>query len=253
MSSYRCPLCGANHKDTAERCRLCGQSLAPGTVATAPPRATAPPPRAQRGIKGVVLIGVGLVAALIAGAVLFGLLQNDRQVQKAKDLVTGVADGWTPQAEPEGRFVVDMPGVRTRAATAFAGATDGNLTAWQASVGDDTEVLVGWAKVTPPMSNGKITDAAAIQWLQDTVLQQWADTNHAVNDSEAKGEEAYVGGLPAVSLHSTRPAFLVKGKEAFGHVALVLRHDTLYVIQVLSIYKEQTQLGRMAASFVPTA
>jgi hypothetical protein len=251
MSSYRCPICGANHKSTAERCRLCGQSLAPGAVASAPPK-VATTIRTQRGIKGVVLIGVGLVVALLAGAVLFGQLNNDRQVQRAKDLVSGTADGWTTQVEAEGRFQVELPGVRTRAVTTFAGTDDGNLTAWQAAIGDDTEVLVGWAKVTPPLQDGKISDSKAVEYLRTTVLQRWADANGVVSDTETRGQEIRFGGLPGLTQRTLRPAFTVKGKEAFGHVALVLRNDTLYVLQVLTIYKEQTQLSRMVGTFIPT-
>src|SRR5690606_10843475 len=165
MSTYRCPLCGASHKDDAERCRLCGQSLKADTVAVAPPRATTGPVRAQRGIKGVVLIGLGLVIALGAVAVAFGLVQENKQVRQAKELVTGPVDGWSTQEDHEGRFRVDLPGTRTRSLMPVAGADDGTVTAWAASVGDDTDLVAGWGTVTPPLTDGVISAPIATQYL----------------------------------------------------------------------------------------
>jgi hypothetical protein len=251
MSSYRCPLCGANHKDAAERCRLCGQSLAPGAVDTAP-RSAVKPVRAKRGIKGVVLIGLGLVLALIIGALAFGLLRADRQVKMAQDLVTGTADGWSTQVESEGHFQVDMPGTRTRSTTTFAGTDDGNLTAWQSSVGDDTETLVGWGTVTPPLTDGTISHPLAVQYLRETVLPRWA-LAHGIEEKTGEFQEASIGGLPAVVAKTVQPQLKVKGKEAFAHMAVALRGTRLYVLQVLTIYKDTPQLERMANTFVPTA
>jgi hypothetical protein len=251
MSSYRCPLCGANHKDAAERCRLCGQSLAPGAVDTAP-RAVAKPVRAKRGIKGVVLIGLGLVFALLAGGLAFGLLRADRQVKMATDLVTGTADGWSTQAENEGQFQVDLPGTRTRSAATFAGTDDGNITAWQSSVGDDTEVLAGWGTVTPPLTDGKVSNPLAIQYLKETVIPRWA-VAQGIEEKTGEFQEGTIGGLPAVMVETVQPQLKVKGKEAFAHVAVVLRGTRLYVLQVLTIYKDTPQLNRMANTFVPTA
>lgn len=250
MSSYRCPLCGANHKDAAERCRLCGQSLAPGAVDAAP-RAVAKPVRAKRGIKGVVLIGLGLVVALLVGALAFGVLKADRQVRMAQDLVTGTADGWSTQAEAEGQFQVDLPGTRTRSAATFAGTDDGTITAWQSSIGDDTEVLAGWGTVTPPLTDGKISNALAVQYLKETVIPRWAVTN-GVGEKTGLFREGTIGGLPAVSVETVQPQLKVKGKEGFAHVAVALRGTRLYVLQVLTIYKDTPQLERMANTFVPT-
>jgi hypothetical protein len=252
MSSYRCPVCGANHKDGAERCRLCGQSLAPGTVAAATPKSVARPARAQRGIKGVVLIGIGLIAGLIALAVLFGVLKDDRQVQKAKDLVSGQADGWSTQVEDEGHFEVALPGTRTRSTTAWAGTDTGTITAWQAAIGDDTEILAGYGHVTPPLKDGTISPALAQQYLRDTVAERWAAAN-GYTEATATMREGFVGGLPTLVIHTTQDRMKIKGKDAFAHFAMILRNDTIYVLQVVSIYKDVPQLERMVSSFVPTA
>src|SRR3954452_18125007 len=101
MSRYRCPRSGARHKHDADRCRVCGQSMTPGAVAVHT-QDVAQPLRSARGIKGLVLIGLGLVIAVVAGALAFGVAQDNPAIRKAKGLVTESADGWTALAEDEG-------------------------------------------------------------------------------------------------------------------------------------------------------
>jgi hypothetical protein len=250
MSTHRCPLCGANHKEEAEFCRLCGQSLAPGSVATVT-RSVATPVHATRGTKGMVLIGLGLVVAVLVAAVVFGVVRDNAQIRKAKELVTGEADGWTPQVDDLGKFTVALPGSRTREVLANPATDDRKLTAWHADLGDDTTVLVGWGKVTAPLVNGVIAAPAAYRYLRETVVPRWQAAGNLTTDFVTV-EETGVGGLPAVAVRTTQARLALNGRDAYGSMVFALNGNTLYVLQVLSIYKDMPQLSRMASSFTVT-
>ena len=142
-SRNRRPLCGANHKSDAERCRLCGQSLAPGALGLNN-KQVVQPVRTARGTKGMLLVGIGLVLAVLVIALAFGVVQANSQLRKAKDLVVGEADGWTTQVDERGVFSVDLPGDRRPVTTDYPGADDGKLSGWEAVVGNDTDLVVGW-------------------------------------------------------------------------------------------------------------
>jgi hypothetical protein len=258
MSKYRCPLCGANHKNDAERCRLCGQSLAPGSVSQTP-RGVSQPVRAQRGIKGIILIGLGLVLTLAVGAVVFGQVNENNQIRKAKDLVSGSSDGWSAQEEAEGQFTVDLPSPRTRidlhgTATATA-VDDGKLTGWQTSTGEDTGVpndtvmLAAWGTVSPPLKNDEITSAAAMQYLNETVVTRWAVANGLNPAADLVLHEATLGGLPAIVAQSTQARSRLGTRDAFVQTVFALKGTTLYMLDVTSVLKDAPQFMRMANSF----
>jgi hypothetical protein len=252
MSKYRCPVCGASHKSEAERCRLCGQSLLPGAMAADVPRSVAGPARKQRGMKGVVLIGIAIVLALGAAALFFGVVHEDSQIRKARGFVTGEVDGWSPQIDDEGRFRVELPGTPTRSTGAFAGTDSGSITAWQSSLGDDTQVRAGWGTVTPPLTDGVISTPIALQYLRETVVPRWAAAN-GLEMGDLQVTEVGLGGLPAVRVRTLQSDLKVTGKDAFGQLVVALDGTRLFVIDEVSIYKDATQLDRMASSFSLTA
>jgi hypothetical protein len=250
MSKYRCPLCGATHKDPADRCRLCGQSMAPGGVATST-QPVAQSVRAQRGIKGTVVIGLGLVLGVLVLAIVFGVARENTQIRKAKDLVVGEADGWTTQVDDQGKFSVELPGTRTRESEPSAATDDHKITAWHASLGDDGQVTVGWGKVSPALTNGVLATPAAYLYLRETVVPRWLAGNGLTSDFVTTQEGA-AAGLPAVTLHTTQARLKFGGQDAYGHLTFALNGTTLYVLQVVTIYKDVPQLTRMVASFAVT-
>lgn len=251
MSKYRCPLCGATHKDQAERCRLCGQSMAPGAVATTVSR-PAEPVRAARGTKGVVLIGAGLVMAVLGVAVVVGVVQANRQIRVAEDLVIGPADGWTVQTDEEGGFAVELPGTRTRESEVAAVTDDGRATAWTAELGDDAELKVAWGEVAPAYTDGAPVRPAAIRYLRDTTVARWLAGNR-LDTTFVTVDEGGAGGLPAVTVRTTQARLALQGREAYSRATFALDGTRLYVLQVVTIYRDAPQLDRMVASFRPGA
>jgi hypothetical protein len=211
----------------------------------------AQPVRAARGTKGLVFIGLGLVVAVLVAAVVFGLARENTQIRKARDLVTGEADGWTTQADDLGKFTVILPGTRTREVLMHPATDDRRVTAWHADLGDDTAVSVGWGKVSPPLVNGVLAPPAAYRYLRDTVVPRWMAANGVADDFVTVDETA-AGGLPAVTVHTTQARLKHKGQDAYGALTFALNGPTLYILQVLSIYRDSPQLGRMVGSFAVT-
>jgi hypothetical protein len=250
MSTHRCPLCGAAHKQDEDHCRLCGQSLAAGSVATAT-QPTSIARRSTRGTKGVFLIGVGLVLAVVVTALVFDMVRENASLRQARDLVTGPADGWSIQTDDDGGFEMELPGVRTRAVIQVPGPDDGRVTAWQSTLGTDIELFAGWGQVSPPLADGARRSPVATQYLRDTVAARWM-AGYGLVDEHVTMTEATVAGRPALRLQTTRSRLSVQGRDAYGHVTFILDNSTLYVLQVVTIYKDAPQLTRMARSFTLT-
>ena len=270
MPNYRCPICGANHKKLIPNCRLCGQNMSGEFIPTGPPpQATTSASMLvgnQGGTKGVFLLGAALVIVLVVAAVIFGVARSNSVVESGKNLFVKNADGWTPQSEPDdkqgppatgasndiGHFVVDLPGDRIHEEVPFSATKSGKITAWTAKVGKDTKIQVGWGKVTPPTPGagpqGTSPDPGpTIRNFLKQISLAWAAQN-ALTDLTYKQSEASIAGQPAYLISSISPKFKLDGKDAFGWLGLTLKGDTLYVIQVLSIYGDAPQFDRVAGT-----
>ena len=156
MAKYRCPSCGAAHKEPPATCRLCGYVM-DGSVATAisGPTAAAPPPE-NRSALGLAVIGIVVVLVLGIGALVLHVSSGNATVTKAIDKLPGTGStptGWKVVTDAAGGFTVQLPPDPTTTSVAFPGADNGQLTGWQATVGDapqvDTILYVIYGKVHP--------------------------------------------------------------------------------------------------------
>lgn len=265
MSKYRCPICGAVHKQYQPNCRLCGQSLASENIPVAGPTA-ATPQGSSSSIKGIFFIGAGVVLLLLIGAVAFGVVQSNRAIETAKEVVLDQnTDGWstlvcategasteaTPTCTvPEGQaFSVELPGDRTKSNTPFALAEGQKMETWSTSIGDDTQLEVIFAPVTDP-STGLAPDpkdALAIQrigdaWLAGEGLTREVDNTGA---SDVKVDETTFRGHPALIITTPSTEVTLNGQDAYLQTMLVQRGDVLFVVQTTSIYKGAEQFDRM--------
>jgi hypothetical protein len=60
------------------------------------------------------------------------------------------------------------------------------------------------------------------------------------------------GGVPGVTVRTTQPRVTLDGQEAYAFITFGLNTKTLYVLRVVSIYKEADQPDRLLNSFVVT-
>lgn len=275
MPNYRCPICGANHKKMVPNCRLCGQNMSGEFIPTGPPPSagsTTAMVGNQGGTKGVMLIGLAVVALLGLAGIAFGVVRSNQVVEKVRNIAVTPVDGWTPQSEPDakqgppsssasgeiGHFVVELPGDRVHEDVAFSATKTGKISVWTAKIGTDTKIQVGWGKVVPPTpgpgtNGGTAPDqSATIHNYLKNLAEQWAAQNNLQGDA-VKATETSFGGQPAYVINSISPKFKLGDKDAFGWLGLTLKGDTLYVVQVYSIYGDAPQFDRVVNTFQITA
>jgi hypothetical protein len=256
MTMYRCPICGANHKQQIANCRLCGQNMSGemipvGTVHVAAPIQT------KGGIKGIVFLAVGAVVLIVAAAVGLGLVRSNSVIEGAKNAVVGNdADGWTVQADAAGRYSIQLPGNRTNETVDFPSTDNGKLNIWTAKVGNDIVLHVGFGPVTPPAATtgaggSVIPQTATLQLFLQQLAAKWMAQN-GLTDQLVTTAETGIGGLPAYTVRSNAAKFTLNTQDAYMQAAFMLRGTTLYVIETTSIYKDAEQLDRMAGTFKPS-
>jgi hypothetical protein len=234
----------------------------------------APPPvSAKGGVKGLVVIGLGLVFLLIIAAVGLGLVRSQQVETAASKIIGKHTDGWTIQTEPDdkapggstagsssvGHFSVELPGDRTRETIDFPVTNDKKLVVWTAKIGNDTTLQAGSGTVTPPPpgemkdKDGKVTGTFPDQnptkqlFLRE-LAQTWMSTNgvRAVNVSESN---SFFGGMPAYTIKATIPTTKLNDKDAYSQLAFGLSGDKLYVLIVTSVDRQADQLDKMMSTF----
>jgi hypothetical protein len=267
MSTYRCPICGANHKDNVSQCRLCGADMTGRPLPVETGMHAPPPVSTKGGVKGLVLIGLGLVLLLIVAAVGLGFVRSQAVETAATKIIGKHTDGWTIQTEPDdkapggstaasgsvGHFSVELPGDRTRETIDFSGPTDGKLVVWTAKIGDDTKLQAGWGTIVPPAPgggpNGTFADQGPTRqlFLKD-LAAKWM-TSNGVRSTLVTESNAFFGGLPGYVVKATTPTAKIKDKDAYAQVAFGINGDKLYVLIVTSIYKDADQLDKMMSTF----
>jgi len=250
MSKYRCPICGAAHKEQVANCRLCGQNMSPNAI-PAYQQDVKQEIHTDKSIKGVALIGLGLVAAIILGAVIFGVVRPTKQLQQASDLITGERhDGWATSTSESGKFVVDLPGEVTQETITLAVTDTGKLNGAVAYVplksSPDTVLTVGSGPITLPTS--PMSGPAAVTFLKETIGPKWAAANN-LEQVYVDITETAVAGYPAILFSTPTAKLKLNGKDAFAQGAFVLKGSTLYLIQTISIYKDAEQQSHMLSTF----
>jgi hypothetical protein len=268
MSKYRCPICGAVHKQYQPNCRLCGQSLSGESIPVTAPKA-ATPASTNTSIKGVFFIGAAVVLVLLVGAVVFGVVQSNRTIESAKELVLNDnTDGWSPLVcvvegattettptctVPQGQgFSVELPGDRTKSNTPFTPAEGQKMQTWSTTISDDILLEVVFAPVIDPATgapadpkNELALDNLADEWLKTKGLSRDVD---ATGSSEVKVTETTFRGHPALLVSTPSADAELNGEDAYLRTMLVLRGDVLFVIQSTSIYESAEQFDRMRDS-----
>jgi hypothetical protein len=272
MSKYRCPICGAVHKQYQPQCRLCGQSLSAENIPVGAPKA-ATPAGSNTSIKGVFFIGALVVLVILVGAVAFGVVQSNRAIETAKEVIVNEnTDGWSPLVcategasteatptctVPQGQgFSVELPGDRTKSNTAFALAAGQKMETWSTPISDDTLLEVIFAPVTDPQTGAAADpkDKLALQriadaWLATKGLSREVDST---GDSDVKITETSFRGHPALVITTPSSDVTIGGEDAYLQTMLVLRGDVLFVVQTTSIYENAEQFGRMTETLTFT-
>ena len=239
MSKYRCPRCGATHKDAVTSCRLCGMDMTgehiPANMKEARKASK------KKGIGSLTVWAVLAVLIIVVLGVALGLSRSDDPVTQVAGQIPGLtgatADGWEPLEDPEGGFVVQLPGTATQTRIPFDAAVDGEATAWTSAILDETEIVIAYAQVDP------VAEGSSEKARLETLADDWAASQGtSVRDLSTSNFR----GLEAVDTQLER--YDLNGELAPAKAFLFTEGDTLYVVQVHSIYADMPQYVRVLNS-----
>ena len=241
MAKYRCPQCGAGHKDPPATCRLCGYVM-DGTVGTVTTQKTAAPMKEKKGVGSVMLIGIAVVLGIAILSVLLGFtsgnLSYGRIRNKVGEWVPALAskdDGWNQVTDTDGGFTIDMPGEATAISVVYPPVENGRMVGWSAHIGSDTQLSVQYGKVIPvPGENTQAT------------LNRLGDAWIYGSGEVEKRTDTTFQGYPALDYKIKNIKLF--GKDAWQRTILFLKGETLYVLQSQSIYQDNPSFPRFANS-----
>jgi hypothetical protein len=241
MSKYRCPVCGATHKNQPTKCRLCGQDMSGSSTIPAYTGGARQTVQSQSGLGRLAIIGLVIVLGIGLLAVVLGFTGSNSFIDNIREEIPGLEvnqnDGWTALDDPSGGFVAQMPEGREKKFIAFAPAANGRLDQWSSLIGDETDLTISYGKVSK--ADGQSANAALASYAET-----WAATlGGKVEDAQETGFQGY----PAIEV-AVRDLTLAD-ETATARAMMVLRGDTLYVLQSESIYPDQPQYGRLLSGF----
>jgi rubredoxin len=245
MAKYRCPSCGAAHKDPPGTCRLCGYVM-DGSVAIPTQSNVARPVEVQKkGVASIALIGIILVVVLVGAAIVLNVTSGSSTINKAVDKLPGAplaSDGWKRVSDTQGGFSVELPPGPVTTSVPFAPSTNGQLTGWLGSIGDapsyDTQLYVVYGKVT---TNPGETGEDTIARLGDAKIAQDGFVESRTHTS--------FQGYPAIRYTINRVEFA--GQTGYENALLFLKGDELFVVESLSIYPKEpatTEFNRVVGT-----
>lgn len=245
MSKYRCPVCGATHKEQPTHCRLCGQDMTGTGKIPAFTGGSRPAAVRKGGLGSVLLIAVIGVVAIAVLALVMGFTGSNDFIDNIREKIPGLApaadDGWTALDDAAGGFVAELPEEREKQFVSFPPAANGRLDQWSSVIGDETDLTISYGRVSTQPGQSA---AAALVSLGDT----WALSTGAKIDDTT---ETTFRGFPAIELDLRNLTF---GEQtATAKAMMVLRGDTVYVLQSLSVYPDHPQYGRLLSGFQFTA
>lgn len=237
MSKYRCPICGATHKEQPVKCRLCGQNLTSESAVPNYTGGTKVVVEDKKGLGGIMLIAIGGVVVLGLLALALGLAPSNSFIDKVRDKIPGLqaksGDGWQAIDEPDGAFTATWPAQPEKRFIPYPAAAADRMTMVVAPLGTETELSVSYGKVTRQNDESA---KAALQRFGDL----WAQQTGFKIDTRT---ETSFAGYPALMIEGSGGH--LNDKPAYQKALLVLKGDELYVIQSVSIYKDHPQFPKV--------
>lgn len=241
MATYRCPICGASHKEQPAHCRLCGQDMRDQALVPQTSKGARAATKTRKGTARIAMIGVLGVLAVLAVAVIFGFSGDDTFINNIRARIPGLSstedEGWSRLTDDGAGYSVELPDTRTEAFAPFGPSTTGRVEQWVAPIGAETDLSTSYATVALPAGQD---DTVAVGELADS----WAASLGGEVD---RRDEVDFSGYPGQII--TVDGLRLDGETASVQALVVLRDDRFYVVQSFSIYPDHPQWSRVANSF----
>jgi hypothetical protein len=257
---YRCPVCGATHKNMPQHCRLCGQQMGPDATLgeTIQPRYVE---ESRHGLGVFIVIAIVLVVGIVGVFIALQLIPGTNQVEQIanKAGLNSTPDGWSRYVYPEGGVSVELPdGVRETT------VKDG-LYSLDQLVGRETHISVTATQLLPPDEYAERTKSTE----QDPLIGQKRYIRGVADDFEAqltasgakvdkRNDDAAVAGVPAVyfEIRTVKDDYpdLRQDVRLSGRAVLFVKNGVLYTIRTTSVYdvNNQPQFDHVVSSFTIT-
>jgi hypothetical protein len=223
MATYRCPVCGASHKQEPKACRLCGYRMGEeiGTLITTE-TGTKPLIRTKGGFKRPMIAAIIGVAIIAGGAVALGAVRGD-SVEDVGEAIPfldqDTPDGWAALSVPEVDLATEFPKINEPGTLSLSDAEGGELTTVEADAGE-IHLIVGHGTVGKGGDDHK-------ERLRDLASGLGLDL-----DDAALVEDVSVRGLPALQVQVDHPP--VEGSYSTTDDYLILKGDDLILLRAES-------------------
>ncbi len=248
MSKYRCPVCGATHREMPDQCRLCGQQM--GSSAVVGDFSGSRQVVAQRkGLGGIMVFAIVGVVVLAVALAYAGLGPGAKQIDQgiARIGLKPRANGWSELSDPVGRFAADMPTNQREESRGVASPLSTNkATSWTVNLSDETLVTIAYVQLdssgttsttAPPASDvpAKTVDVALLQSRAMGARMKEFLTNNGAKD--VKVTDSGFAGYNAQFIEATRyQDSALPGRELYVRGTVFVRGDTAYLVWLRSIY-----------------
>jgi hypothetical protein len=249
MATYRCPECGASHKDLVSHCRLCGAPIEnPITVRNvAVDRSVAAERFAPKRLTHFIWIGLAVVVVVVGGALITGAVESPTLERRARQLPLvpdGIEDAWFTWADPQERLIVDVPNLPAEADGPQLGA---DTSVWETTLGD-RQMFIGY-------TDGLDFEAGELTEESDTTAA-FRDAAEAIADQQ-DGNVSQVGDLFRQD-GSWASNVLIDGLSladgvAWGSIRMVMSDGEIYFVETIDYQRNTDPQDRMRDSMIVTA
>ncbi len=262
MPKYRCPVCGATHREMPDFCRLCGQQMGE-EVSVGDFKGARTVVVQKKGLGGIMFMAIGLVVLIAVGLAVLGIGPGGTQIDKLTSKLPGVSrpTGWTELRDEDGKFVVNFPSNgRKQNKDATNPITGEKGTSWSVLLSEETLITVTYAKTAGAGTTTTTAAPAGSAAPRDPALvrirgigETYAEKLKTDSGLVSKRDDQNAFGFAAQYIEAanqTDPA--IKNRVNLRSMFWI-RDDTMYVIEVRSVYSidKMTQFDNVLQSFQP--
>lgn len=262
MAKYRCPVCGATHREMPQQCRLCGQKMGEGAV-VGERQSTRQMQMGSKGVGGIMLIAILAVVVVAVGLAIAGIGPGGRQVEQLVNktrITLQRTDGWSELADAEGHFVTDMPSNgRKQSKEVTTPLVSETGTSWTVDVGRDTRLAVTYVEVDPATFD-QLTPGSTIpadggrKRIRDLTAKLVADIE-AKGGTVARNSDEFFQGVAAQYLETRNESIPeLSGEKLYGKYLVFMVQNRIYMVSVRTVYPwdKMTQYPLLIQNFAIT-
>lgn len=257
MATYRCPECGASHKDLVSHCRLCGAPIEnPITVRNAVlDKSVAAERFAPKNVNHFIWIGLFIAALFVVGVFATGTVHNatlSRAWHKIPFVPEAVEDVWVEWDDPSQRMIVELPATPETPDDDQVLDLGAETQTWTTTLGD-AEVFVGYTddlnfEPTTDEEGNSLEESettAAFTAAAEAMAEQQGGRLDAVGDIfRYDGSMAADLVIDGVSLQEG---------VAYGSVRMIMSDGEIYFAETIDYQPNSDTQKRIRSSIVVLA